>query len=322
MKILIIDDNESHSELAARRLKKEGWEVVTTDSNEPNRSFEKYDFILLDYSMPQRSGLEVLKLMQDLELRTPVIFLTGHGNEIIASEAIKMGAYDYVVKDTQLLYLDRLPSIMREAKSKHELIETNRFLIQELKRANERLEKLTIMDEMTGVYNYRFIKTQMEKEIQRSVRYDKDLSICLIDVDNFKSINDKNGHPVGDHVLKTIANQLKEMTRASDFVGRYGGDEFIVIFPDTKLADAVRLAERVRSSIKSLPITAHGKTVSTSLSIGVADLIQKDRDCLDKLVEAADRCLYKAKQGGRNKVVSMMRLINTPKPKQAQPLTN
>src|SRR4051812_2200240 len=130
MRILIIDDNSHHSELAARRLMREGWEVFATDRTEIDSSWKSYDIILLDYSMPSRSGLELLKAVRESEIQAPVILLTGHGNEMIASEAIKQGAFDYVVKDTQLLYLERLPSVIREAKSKHELIETNRFLIQ------------------------------------------------------------------------------------------------------------------------------------------------------------------------------------------------
>lgn len=309
MRILVIDDNAHHAELAQRRLMKESFEVDVTDKPEPDESFRTYDFILLDYNMPQKSGLDVLRRMKELEMTTPVIFLTGQGNEVIASEAIKQGAYDYVVKDTQLLFLDRLPAVIREAKSKHELIETNRFLINELRRANERLQKLTFTDEMTGIYNYRFVKRQLEVEVQRAQRYEKPLSVCLMDIDLFKQINDQFGHGAGDDVLKEVSRVLTNSVRAVDFVGRYAGDEFVIIFPDTSLSDAVKLCERIRKSIADLKITSHGKTFTVSLSMGVSDFDGKKRLSAEQLLEAADLRLYQAKRAGRNRVYSTMKVI-------------
>lgn len=309
MRILIVDDNPNHSELAARRLMKEGWDVSVTDNSEPDESFKEFDFILLDYSMPKRSGLEVLKALREKDVNAPVVFLTGHGNEIIASEAIKQGAYDYVVKDTHLLYLERLPGIIREAKSKHELIETNRFLIQELRRANERLQKMTFTDEMTGIYNYRFMTRQLDSEIQRCVRYTKPLTVCVIDIDHFKKINDHYGHPVGDTVLKELSQILKECTRSVDFVGRYAGDEFLVIFPDTDMADAVRLCERIRSRVSEHAFMAQERFLNATVSIGVADFDLKRKKTSEALIEAADKCLYQAKRSGRNRVFSSLRVL-------------
>jgi diguanylate cyclase (GGDEF)-like protein len=322
MKILIVDDNAHHSELALRRLSQEGWDVTATDSPEPSEDFKNYDFLLLDYNMPTRSGLDVLKRMKELDIRTPVIFLTGQGNEVIASEAIKQGAYDYVVKDTQLHFLDRLPSVIREAKSKHELIETNRFLIQELRRANERLQKMTFTDEMTGIFNYRFVKKQLEIEVQRAHRYEKPLSLCIIDIDRFKEINDRHGHPVGDAVLKEIAKILTQSTRSVDFVGRYAGDEFVIIFPDTQLQDAVRLCERIRKTISEQSLDAHGKSVQVTLSMGLADFDLKKRSTADALLEAADLRLYQAKRAGRNRVYSTMKVIDSSRKAEAETVSS
>jgi two-component system cell cycle response regulator len=264
---------------------------------------------LLDYSMPHLSGLDVLKGLRDLDITTPVIMLTGHGNEIIASEAIKQGSYDYVIKDTQLLYLERLPSVIREAKSKHELIETNRFLINELRRANERLQTMTFTDELTGIHNYRFIRKQLDAELKRSLRYTKPLSLCVIDIDFFKSINDTHGHTVGDAALKELAQILKESTRTVDVVGRYGGDEFVIIFPDTILVDAVRLCERIRRIASERSFNLAGQNINFTLSIGLADFDPVRRKTPDALLEAADRCLYQAKKAGRNRVASLLRIV-------------
>jgi len=300
MKILIIDDNMHHAELASRRLEREGWKVRVTDNPSLDESLLKYDFIVLDYSMPRLSGLDILKKLKELDIHVPVILMTGHGNEIIASEAIKLGAYDYLIKDTKLIYLDRLPSVIREAKTKHELLETNRFLIQELRRANDRLQKLTFTDEMTGIYNYRFLSKQLETEIKRAQRYEKPLCVCLIDVDYFKQINDRYGHPCGDVALKAVAQVLSETVRAVDCVGRYAGDEFLIIFPDTQLSDAIHLCERIIARMNEAKIPVGDIEIPITLSIGVGDLHPSSRNTAEKLVSAADRCLYQAKEAGRN----------------------
>jgi diguanylate cyclase (GGDEF)-like protein len=310
MKILIIDDNAHHAELAANRLKKETWSVDHRDHLEPGLDLASYDFILLDYHMPQKNGVEVLREIKATGAATPIIFMTGHGNELIASEAMKLGAYDYVVKDTKLVYLDRLPAVIREAKSKHELLETNRFLIQELRKANDQLQKLTFTDEMTKVHNYRFLKTQLETEIKRAERYSKPLSLCLIDVDFFKQINDEFGHPGGDATLRQVAKILSDTVRTLDFVGRYAGDEFLIIFPDTDLQDAVQLCERLRQAVVSTSIPCSTGEVAVTLSIGVADYHPQRRETADRLVEAADRALYLAKKAGRNRVESVVRPLH------------
>lgn len=309
MRIIIVDDNPHHSELAARRLMKENWEVFVTDNPEPVEQFKNYDLVVLDYSMPHICGLDVLNAIKEREILTPTVLLTGHGNETIASEAIKQGAYDYVIKDTQLLYLERLPSIIREAKSKHELIETNRYLINELKRANEKLQQMTFTDEMTGIHNYRFIRKQLEIETKRASRYNKPLSVCVVDIDHFKRINDLHGHPVGDDALREIAAILREQTRTVDVVGRYAGDEFVVIFPDTTLSDAVRLCERIRKRVSEHVFLSHGIEMQCTLSIGVADFEPHKRKTPDQLLEAADKCLYQAKRSGRDRVGSLLRVI-------------
>lgn len=300
MRVLIIDDNLHHSELAKRKLEKEGWDVETTDDPKIDDSLNEYNFILLDYSMPRFSGLEVLKKLKELDVRIPVILMTGHGNEVIASEAIKLGAYDYLIKDTKLIYLDRLPSVIREAKSKHELMETNRFLIQELKRANDRLQKLTFTDEMTAIYNYRFLMKQLDTEIERARRYGNPLSVCLIDVDHFKQINDHFGHPGGDQSLRAVAQTLKDTVRSVDFVGRYAGDEFLIIFPDTNLEDAVNLCERIIEETKKQTIRIGDSEVVLTLSIGASCYQENSQDTAKTLVEAADRALYEAKEAGRD----------------------
>lgn len=312
MKILIIDDNTHHAELAACRLEQEAWKVEITDDPTPRDSFHHFDFILLDFSMPRASGIDVLKKMKEMEIRTPVIFMTGHGNEIIASDAIKLGAYDYLVKDTQLVYLERLPNVIREARSKHELLETNRFLIQELQKANDQLQKLTFTDEMTDIYNYRFLMSQLSTEISRAERYKKPLCLCLIDIDFFKQINDKFGHPAGDATLKRIAEILKEATRSVDFVGRYAGDEFLIIFPDTQLQDAERLCDRIRQKVSEEKFYVKNQQLRLSLSIGLASYHSEERKTGDRMIEAADMALYQAKGRGRNRVEIYQENLKSP----------
>lgn len=298
---------------------KEGWDVTVINSIEAVETFLNFDLIVLDYSMPQITGLDVLEEMKKHDISTPVVLLTGHGNEVIASEAIKRGAYDYVIKDTQLLYLERLPSVIRDARSKYELIETNRYLISELKRANERLQTLTFTDEMTGLHNYRYLRKQLELESKRALRYEKPLALCVIDIDHFKSINDLHGHAVGDDALRELARILKEQTRNVDIVGRYAGDEFVIIFPDTTLNDAVRLCERIRARVEQHAFVSHDIELSCTLSIGVADFDPQRRRNPDDLIEAADKCLYQAKRNGRNRVGTLPRLVSDERALTIQP---
>ena len=165
----------------------------------------------------------------------------------------------------------------------------------------EEMEKLAITDSLTGLYNRRYFFAFAENEIERSKRYKKHLSIIMVDIDHFKKINDSFGHQAGDLVLKEIADICLAILRKVDVMCRYGGEEFVVLLPETEVADAAHAAERMCTAISSLRLKTEKGDVSVSVSIGVAEM-EKSRASFEKLLAAADTALYSAKEAGRNRV--------------------
>lgn len=178
---------------------------------------------------------------------------------------------------------------------------TSRFirLVQELDRAEGKLTELARRDALTGVYNRRYFLELAVREFQRSERYGLPLSLILLDVDNFKQINDTYGHAVGDEVLVNLAEILRSSLRGFDTLARYGGEEFVIMLPETSLVGAGNVAERIRRSVERAPADFFAEL---TISAGVSELKQ-DTAGLDDLLGQADRALYQAKEGGRNLVV-------------------
>ena len=167
-------------------------------------------------------------------------------------------------------------------------------------RLSESVEKLAITDDLTQVYNYRFLKTALRREIKRAGRFHQDLSLIMIDVDNLKAYNDRNGHLRGSQLLREIARLLAGQLRSFDLVAKYGGDEFTLILPQTGLDGALVVAERMRAAIADYTFPL-AQPNSITVSLGVA-LFPKDGTDVNGLIQSADRALYLAKQRGRNRV--------------------
>lgn len=170
-------------------------------------------------------------------------------------------------------------------------------------RLGEALGRLAVTDDLTQVYNYRFLKTALRREIKRAGRFGQELALLMIDVDNLKAYNDRNGHLRGSFLLKEIAAVILESVRSFDLVAKYGGDEFTVILPQTAREGARVVAERIRSRIaeRAFPLAARG-AITVSLGVGV---YPEDAGDGTGLIQAADRALYTAKQRGRNRVESL-----------------
>jgi diguanylate cyclase (GGDEF)-like protein len=172
-------------------------------------------------------------------------------------------------------------------------------LIKRLDEARQTIEKIAITDALTEMFNRRHIMSRFEEEFEKFKRLKKNVSCIMADIDNFKSINDSYGHLVGDQVLKAISHRIRNTIRAYDILGRYGGEEFLIIMPDTKLEDASGLAERIRTRVKEETIN----NATVTLSLGVVCIQEGDRS-LDDIIRRADQNLYRAKKDGKDRVVS------------------
>ncbi len=178
---------------------------------------------------------------------------------------------------------------------------------EEKKELISNLNHLSTTDSLTGILNRRALNDMLNHEIERAMRYNSDLSLMLCDVDRFKNINDTHGHTVGDHALQAVTAALKASLRKSDILGRYGGDEFMIILPETTLAGAHNLAEKILSTVEELEIEVPGgNRVKLSLSIGITRC-SMSIDNIDSIVGLADTALYASKQTGRNKVSVLTR---------------
>ncbi len=174
--------------------------------------------------------------------------------------------------------------------------------IERRKKAEEGLKRAAILDPLTSLYNRRYFIAQAKKELTRSIRYPHPVALLMLDIDHFKDVNDQYGHLVGDEVLIEIANRIRRSLRKVDIPGRYGGEEFVVLLPETDLDEARQAAERLRLSITTKPTNTSRLTVLVTVSIGVASMFTGESLTMNELIERADLALYHAKQNGRNRV--------------------
>jgi len=174
-----------------------------------------------------------------------------------------------------------------------------------LGRHDESLNDLSITDGLTGLYNHRYLHEQLAREIRRSDRYRAPLTCLMLDIDDFKKVNDQWGHPFGDAVLAKTAGLIRETVRTTDTVGRYGGEEFLVMMPQTSREAALLLAERIRRTVEAYPFSLGDGMVHVTLSIGLATYPSLTLGVRNKsaLLSAADQALYKAKRTGKNRTV-------------------
>ena len=294
VRVLLVENDEEDVAILRRhvgQVKGQQITVVCAATAEDAMSLlstEPFDFVFLDLNLGEGTvgGIDLLNSLQENKVDIPAIVVTGSGDELRAVEAMKSGAYDYLVKDN--LTADLLERTMRNARQRH-------LLQQERAHMVEKLRELSVTDELTGLANRRSLDRKLEEEVRRSERTSHVFSALMIDLDHFKQVNDRYGHQTGDDVLKQCAAALRENVRAADFVARYGGEEFCVLLPVTPPKGGHRLAEKLRKAVKDLPDPV------PTISIGVA--FWQPHMTAEEVLRRADEALYKAKAAGRDRVV-------------------
>ncbi|WP_020587637.1 diguanylate cyclase [Desulfobacter curvatus] len=297
--ILVVDDTKSNIEILLTHLGKHYNVIPSLTGKRALDIVEKkqIDLILLDIIMPEIDGYEVCTLLKEnyLTRAIPVIFITAQTNEDAIEKAYDAGGIDYIAKPFRPKEL--LARIKREL--------TLQQLIKDLEASKEELRILATTDPMTKLYNRRSFANISANLLGQSKRESQAMSVLMIDIDKFKGINDTHGHDVGDTVIITMAENLRNMSRTGDIICRYGGEEFVLLLPNTRIDGARTLGEKIRRQIEESTVKIEsGGQVHFTVSIGATEVDVPAEKNLEPALKRADVALYQAKEGGRNKLVT------------------
>jgi two-component system cell cycle response regulator len=287
-KVLIVDDAPDTLEIIQKLLRFEGYDVITTSTGEEGVKKvieEKPEVVLMDISLPGIDGTEALRRIRKINPLQCVIMLTAFATVDNAIQALKEGASDFVKKPFEN---EHLIHIVNQCLAKYHTLKEKENLEEEVKR-------LSITDDLTGLYNHRHFFKTLEAELARLKRQKTSLSLLMFDLDNFKRYNDLYGHLEGDKVLRKIGEIVKNSIRSNVDSGyRYGGDEFAALLIGASVDHALTIAERIRSSIEQAGFR------NITVSIGLAEY--KDHFNLEGFVKSADDAMYISKHSGGNQV--------------------
>jgi len=298
-RILLVEDRETSARRTTDALGGEHEMTVTADPIEALMLARDGDFdlVILSLSLQNTDGMRLCSQLKTLEStrHTPILALVEEGDTKRLIRALEIGINDYLIRP-----LD-----------KNELLARVKTQIKR-KRYSDRLRQnlqlsleMAITDQLTGLFNRRYMARHLDMQLKNALDAKKPLSFLIMDIDYFKSINDAHGHAVGDEVLRGFASHLKANVRGIDLACRYGGEEFVVIMPETDVAFAYAVAERLRQNVADVPfpISTSDKALTVTVSIGVTSIERPD-DTADTILKRADQALYRAKRDGRNRVVS------------------
>jgi two-component system chemotaxis response regulator CheY len=294
MKVMIVDDEPISRRILEDFLIECGYEVLSTSDGmealEIIRSPDAPRLVISDWMMPKMNGVELCEKIRGMEKDqyTYFILLTTKAEKGDIIKGLESGADDFIVK----------PFDREELKYRVKIGE--RIINLE-----QRIMQLANTDYLTGVLNRRAFMERMEEEANRSIRNEEEMSIIITDIDHFKKVNDTFGHQVGDLVLQRFADRISMASRSYDFVGRFGGEEFIIGLPQTSLEQSWHAAERMRKDIENMesPLPDDPQIhVRITASFGVASSLMKSREGVDSIIKLADEALYRAKAEGRNRV--------------------
>ncbi len=308
-KILIVDDVPVSIKVLGELLREHYGILVATSGS---RAIEvalknRPDLILMDVVMPGMDGLETcMQLKENAQTaEIPVIFLTAMSESSDVIKGFEVGGQDYIVKPfNKTEVIARVKNHIELRKSKEKV----KQYALELERKNEELQQLlekvnriAMVDFLTEITNRRFAIDRMNEELSRISHGGGGFSLIMIDIDNFKGKNDSYGHECGDYVLKNLVNLIKSVLRNFDMMARWGGEEFLIMLPETEMSDAKIMAEKMISNVRNQVFTYKGNLFHVTITAGVAQY--KAGDDLDSIIIRADEAMYHGKRSGKNCVI-------------------
>lgn len=297
MRVLIAEDDPVSRRVLQAHLTKWNYEVVVTrDGQEAWDALQAADcpnLAILDWMMPSMDGVEVVRQLRAKATSSYVyvLLLTAKGQKEDIVAGLEAGADDYLTK----------PFDAQELQAR---LRTGRRILDlqsELLAAHEALRNEATHDHLTGVWNRAGILDILQRECARMARTKGRIAVIMADIDHFKAVNDTYGHLAGDDVLREVCRRMQTAVRSYDSIGRYGGEEFIVVLPDSEVLSGAEQAERLRKGVGAKPVETSGAAIPVTLSLGVAIMSQDQVDGYQSLLRIADAALYRAKESGRNR---------------------
>jgi diguanylate cyclase (GGDEF)-like protein len=312
MNILVADDEIAIRELVGEILEGEGHEVtLAEDGEDALEKFKKtwHEIVFSDIRMPKMNGIKLLEAIKEINANTQFVVMTSHASIDNSIDALKKGAFDYILKPFD--DLDIVSDAANRAIANLSGIRRQQYLLNTLARQNQELDSLNkefremaIRDGLTGLFNHRYAKDRLDEEFDRSMRFGRELTVLFMDLDHFKFFNDTHGHQAGDEILQILAALMMKNVRESDTLARWGGEEFIVIAPETSEEEGCILAEKIRKAVAehSFPHADKQPLGMVSLSVGISSRSEQTENA-EKLLRFADDAVYAAKDSGRNRAI-------------------
>lgn len=294
-KILIVDDDPAALKIIKKTLELQAYEVQTEDSGSAAlgriQSWEP-DLVLLDINMPGIDGIETLKEIRKLPKYVSTVFVSGKSNTDDIITGLDKGADGYICKPFNVLEL--LARVRTQLRINS--------LQDDLESANKKLQALVNIDDLTGLYNMRSLYTKLENEMARAFRYNRSVSVVMMDMDHFKSVNDTNDHLFGSYVLSEVGKLINKHIRKIDIGARYGGDEFLMVLTETNAEGVITFCRRLSNAIRKDKFDNGDASMHLTCSLGFATTDPNASEIMDakELVRQADNALYAAKANGRN----------------------
>lgn len=316
LKVLYVEDNREAQEAMLYLLKNFFNDIEAASNGEEGfAKFQNGDFdlVISDIRMPKLDGIEMSRLIREVDCTIPIVIVTAHQESELLLKCIDVGVSSYLLKPINFKQLKKVLKQICEKvyymkkieEYEHSLEELVRVRTQELEEIKAQLEEMANRDPLTNLFNRRYLHDVSKTLCSISQREEQVCSLLMIDIDKFKNINDTYGHIVGDRVIQFLADIFREMVRNSDVAIRFGGEEFIILLPNTNLKGATSIAEKIREYVQNQEFVIDKEkeeTLGFTVSIGVSECDCREELDINKALSSVDEALYKAKRAGRNRV--------------------